>query len=158
MALLDDLAAEFEAYPHNYLDVRIVQVDPPGSIINEDEEVAFRIEVSNSGPLDVNDLSLLVEGMNGTEVQSNGSNTAWLPSFTISGEFFGDVLGHSADEGPVVSPGSTFHFRQSRDFSTPTDLVRVSVAGWRTTFDHFSAGHTPADPLAKDVYRAEVAE
>jgi len=161
MGLLDDFADEIDTYPRTYLDVQIVQVDPSGSNtdINEDEEVSFRIQVSNSGPLDANQVSLLVEGLNGTEVQSNGTNSPWVDKFTISGAFFGNVLGHSSDEGPKVTPGEKFHFRNSRDFPTSTALVRASVAGWQTSFDHFSAGHTTDDDsLAQDIYGSVILE
>ena len=52
--------------------VEIVEVEPPGGLIHEDEEVPFRIQVANDGPLDANQVSLLVEGLNGTKVKSNG--------------------------------------------------------------------------------------
>jgi hypothetical protein len=159
MSLLDDLADEVQAYPHNYLEVEIIDVDPPGNVVNEDEEVSFRIQVSNSGPLDANDLSLLVEGLNGTEVQSNGVNLPWLDSFTISGAFCGNVLAHTANgSGPKVVPGNPFHFRQSRDFASATDLVRVSVAGFDTSFDHVTLGHSREDASAQDTYSAIVFE
>ena len=41
----------------------------------------FRIQVGNNGPLDANQVSLLVEGLNGTKVQSNGLNPAFLDKF-----------------------------------------------------------------------------
>jgi hypothetical protein len=161
MGLLDDLAREFETYPRNYLTIEIVEVDPPGSNpdINEDEEVSFRIQVTNRGPLDANQVSLLVEGRNGTEVKSNGAAAPWGPAFTLPGDYFGDVLGHSHDDsGPKLSPGGKFFFRNSQDFSTPTELLRVSVAGWTTDLNHLSAGHTPADRQARAVFSSTVLE
>jgi len=155
MTILTDLADEFETYPRDFLDVQIIQVDPPGVVINPLETVLFRIQVANSGPLDANQLSLLVEGLNGTLVRSNGVNSPWLSSFTISGAFFGDVLAHSATT-PKVSPGDKFAFQPSTSSSTVRDLVRVSVAGWETDLVHMTSGHTRADTEAKDVYASTV--
>ena len=153
MGLLDDLHDEVNNYAHNYLELSIVQVDPPGDFINEDEDVAFRIQVSNPGPLDVNNLSLLVTGLNGTDVKSNGTNSAYVDSFTISGAFFGNVPAHET----VVSPGPKFHFKTSRDSAAEVALVQVSVANWATTFDHILAS-TPPDPEANGIYGSTVLE
>ena len=74
MGVLDNIYRAIETYPRDYMTVEIVQVEPPGGLVHEDEKVPFRIQVANDGPLDANQVSLLVEGLNGTKVQSNGSN------------------------------------------------------------------------------------
>ncbi|GEK21749.1 hypothetical protein [Cellulomonas xylanilytica] len=155
MTILTDLAEAFETYPRDFLDVQIVQVDPPGAVINAGEEVLFRIQVANSGPLDANQLSLLVEGLNGTLVRSNGVNPQFQSSFTISGAFFGDVPAHSATT-PRVSAGDKFAFRPSTSSTSPRDLVRVSVAGYDSNLDHMTIGHSRADAEANDVYTSTV--
>ena len=74
MGVLDNIYTAVETYPREYMTVEIVQVEPPNGLIHEDDEVPFRIQVANDGPLDANQVSLLVEGLNGTKVQSNGVN------------------------------------------------------------------------------------
>ena len=160
MGVLDNIFTAVKTYPREYMTVEIVQVEPPGGLVHEDEAVPFRIQVGNNGPLDANQVSLLVEGLNGTKVQSNGLNSAFLDKFTISGAFFGDVPGHSngpGDPGPVLTTGDPFHFKQGSD-APARDLVRVSVAGWSSSLDHIFDNHTEADPEAKDVYNAQVFE
>ncbi len=160
MGLLDDLTDAVITYPREYLVVEIVQVEPPGGLVHEDEDVPFRIQVANDGPLDANQVSLLVEGRNGTQVKSNGAGSQYGGSFTISGAFFGNVPAHSNgpnDPGPVVTTGDPFFFKQGSD-APARDLVRVSVAGWSSNFDHMFNNHTVPDPEAKDVYNAQVFE
>ena len=160
MGILDDISTAVTTYPRDYLIVEIVEVDPPGDLINEDEEVSFRIQVANDGPLDANQVSLLVEGLNGTKVKSNGTGAAFGDSFTISGSFFGNVPAHSNgpnDPGPVVTTGNPFKFKQGAD-APARDLVKVSVKGWSSSFDHMFNNHTQADPEANDVYNAQVFE
>ena len=65
MGVLDDISAAVTTYPSDYLVVEIVEVDPPGDVINEDEEVSFRIQVANDGPLDANQVSLLEDATYG---------------------------------------------------------------------------------------------
>jgi hypothetical protein len=160
MGLLDDISNAVKTYPREYLIVEIVQVEPPGGLIHEDEDVPFRIQVANDGPLDANQVSLLVEGLNGTKVKSNGAAAQYGDSFTISGSYFGDVPAHSNgpnDPGPVVSKGNPFMFKQGSD-APARDLVRVSVKGWSSSFDHMFNNHTQADTEAQDVYNAQVYE
>ncbi len=59
--------------------------------------------------------------------------------------------------GPVVTTGDPFHFKQGSD-GAARDLVRVSVAGWSSSFDHMFNNHTDADAEANDVYNAQVFE
>jgi hypothetical protein len=157
MGLLDDIADAVVAYPHDYLEIEIVEVDWPGNVINAGEDVTFRFQVSNSGPLDVNELTLLVEGLNGTEVKANGAAAQWVDSVTTSPSYFGNVPAHSANgAGPVVSPGNKWHFKPTRSSSQVKDLVRVSVAGWETSLNHITSGHSREDALAQDTYSSTV--
>ena len=160
MGVLDDISAAVTTYPRDYLTVEIVEVDPPGDVINEDEEVSFRIQVANDGPLDANQVSLLVEGLNGTKVKNNKDDSEFGDSFTIRGATFGNVPAHSngpGDPGPVVTTGDPFKFKQGAD-APARDLVRVSVKGWSSNWDHLFNNHTQADTEANDVYNAQVFE
>lgn len=157
MGLLDDIADAVEAYPHEYLEIEIVEVDWPGAVIDAGEDVKFRFQVSNSGPLDVNGLTVLVEGLNDTEIKANGAAAQWEDSVTTSPAYFGDVPAHSASgAGPVLSPGIEWHFKPTRSFSQVKDLVKVSVAGWETTLNHITSGHSRGDAQAQDTYSAIV--
>jgi hypothetical protein len=154
--VLEDIEAAFEAYPHEYLTLEIVEVAPPGGVIDENDDVSFRIRVTNSGPLHVNQLSLLVEGLNGTEVKSNGAAAQYDSSFTLSGSWFGDVPAHSSGN-PVVTGGSKFYFRPTIALPLKRELVRVSVAEWDSDgFAHLQNGHTRKDPAAKGTYSSTV--
>jgi hypothetical protein len=157
MGLLDDIADAVEAYPHEYLEIEIVEVDWPGNVIDAGEDVTFRFQVSNSGPLDVNEVTLLVEGLNDTEIKANGAAAQWVDTYTTTAPYFGNVPAHSANgAGPVLSPGNKWHFRPTRSFSQVKDLVKVSVAGWETTLNHITSGHSRADALAQDTYSSIV--
>ena len=141
--------------------VEIVQVEPPGGLIHEDEDVPFRIQVANDGPLDANQVSLLVEGLNGTQVKSNGVRRAtWRPVHHLRRVLRQRACPLERPERPGTGgepPGIPFHFKQGSD-GPARDLVRVSVAGWSSSFDHMFNNHTGADAEAKDVYNAQVFE
>ncbi len=157
MSILVDLEEAIEAYPHEFLTLEIVEVDFPGNAINAGDDVQFRIQVANGGPLDLLELSLLVEGLNGTEVKSNGAAAQWTTSFTFSGiSSLDKIPAHSAND-PYVTTGNKLHFRPGSSSTSVKDLVRVSIAGWDTDFTHMQVSHSRADALAEATYSSTVA-
>jgi hypothetical protein len=156
MSILDDLADAIQAYPRDHLTLEIFGVDAPGStgVIDEDDDVTFDIRVTNTGVLDVKQLSLLVEGLHGTEVKSNGAAAQWASSFTIDGSYFGDIVARNPD---VSVEKYNFHFRPtSPSPSVVKDLVKVSVATWDTDFVHMQNAFSTPAPNANAVYSSTV--
>lgn len=157
MGTLNDINQAVQAYPHEFVEIEIHDVDYPGTGIDVGEDVEFRFRVSNSGLLHVDDLELLVEGLNGTDVKGNGAAAQYATSFTTSAGWFPRVPAHSKEDGPVEFPNTRgFFFKPSRSSTTVTDLVRVSVHNWTSSFDHLFAGHTDADTQANDTYSSTV--
>ncbi len=63
---------------------------------------------------------------------------------------------HHEDDLVTWATGPLF-FKPTRVATTATDLVRVSVAGWSSSWDHVFDNHTEADPNANAVYSHTVA-
>ena len=127
MSMLVDLANAIEAYPHEFINLEIVGVDPPGNTLDEDEDVEFDIHITNTGPLDVLELSLLVEGLNGTEVKWNGAAAQWTNAFTYAGTLHPWTGSRVTPETPLsCCRDSTSSIRGAA--ASATDLVRVSVS------------------------------
>ena len=152
MSVLTDLVREIETYPRDHLKLEIVEVEYSGSSINEEEAVTFRIQATNTGPLDMNQLSLLLEGLPGTLVkEGNGAASPWGDRYRIPGDYFGDVPADS--QATVVSQGSPYTFKATSASSNPRDLIRVSVAGWDAPY----MAHSRKDAAANVVYSSTVA-
>ena len=156
MSILDDLADAIQAYPREHLTLEIFGVDAPGAsgVIDEDDDVTFDIRITNTGVLDVKQLSLLVEGLHGTEVKSNGAAAQWDSFFLLDGSYIGDIVARNPDE---FVEKNNFHFRPTS--ASPTvvkDLVKVSVAGWNTDFVHIQNAYSVAAPNANAVYSSTV--
>ena len=116
----------------------------------------FQFQAVNSGPLDMTDLSFKVEGLNGTLVKSNGAAAQYASSFVTSPGWFPDLPAHH-ENSPVTWPTLPFSFKPTRVSSTSRELVRVSVAGWASSWDHPFDNHTEADEDAKGSYSSTVA-
>jgi hypothetical protein len=155
MSVLDDIKNAVLAYPHDELTIEIIEVAWPGVGIDDEDDCTFRFQVANGGTLNVKNLDLHVQGLNGTQVKANGAAAQWVTSFTTGDSYFGDVPAHQPDN-PIVSAGNKFHFKPTRSSTTITDLVRVSVWNWHSDFDHIFDGHTDADGAASAVYSSAV--
>jgi hypothetical protein len=153
--VLEDLTQAAEDYPHVYLKLEFVEVAFPGNKINKNDDCTFRIKITNSGPLDAKDLTLLVEGLNGTQVKSNGAAATFGSSFPLTATFLGTIPAHNADS-PVVTGGNKFHFKPTNVSSTLEDLVKVSVTGWNFDLNHIEINHSRADPLAESTFSSIV--
>ncbi|NUU16915.1 hypothetical protein HP550_06585 [Cellulomonas humilata] len=154
--VLDDINDAVKDYPTNYLTIEIIDVNWPGVAINDGEEVEFRFQVTNRGPLTMTDLSFKVEGRNGTEIKVSGAAAQWEDWHETRPGWFPDLNAH-AGTTPVTWTGDPFLFRATNAFTTPRELVRVSVAGWQTTWDHMLTNHTEADPDLRGSYSSAVA-
>jgi len=148
--VLADIVDAIETYPQTYLTVEIYDVDPPGSGtgINEQEDVTFKVHVHNSGPLNVDQLTLLIEAQAGaTGVKLHGG-AAFNPSLTSTP--IEQVPAHMRDGDWVDPPDGHFHFQAGAPSGDKIDLVRVSINTWDTEFDHPFKAHSDPAPSVED--------
>jgi len=150
--VLADLQNAIESYPQTHLTVEIYDVNPPGGTVNENDNVTFKVRVSNSGPLDVDALTLLVKGLNGTTVRKH---SATVFTSTITSAVFGRLPAHQPD-APVDTPDDHYHF--TAPSARPlADLVDVSIKDWNAdVLAHLFNSHSDPDPAAHDVYSSAV--
>jgi hypothetical protein len=157
--VLADLVDAIDTYPETYLTVEIYDVDPPGSGtgINAGEDVTFKVHVHNSGPLDVVQLTLLIESRPGADGVKLHGGTAFNPSLISAPIEL--AKGHMADGEWVDPPDGHFHFKAGPPSGSQVELVRVSVNTWDASLNHPLNSHSdPApsveDTLAKTVLKA----
>lgn len=154
MSVLADLQTEIQNYPRDFLTLEVVDVDPAvGANINRGEEVAFRLRVTNRGHLNVRDLGLVVTGLNGTVVKTNGAIAQFGPSFTLPPGYIDDPAGRG---DPVTSGGGPFVFKATSSSAAERDLIRVEVSAWDTDLDHILIGHSDSNSGARATYSAVV--
>ncbi|WP_315094684.1 hypothetical protein [uncultured Cellulomonas sp.] len=156
MTVLDDITTALKDYPSTYVTIEIIDVNWPGAVISDEDEVEFRFQVTNSGPLEMTDLSFKIEGLHGTLVKGNGAAAQYVASWETNAGWFPDLPAHQPNN-PVTWSTLPFMFRPTRPTTTSKELVRVSVAGWQTSWDHPLTNHSEADPDAKGSYSSTVA-
>ena len=154
--LLDNLVEAIETYPQTYLTLEIYQVDPPGTgtAINEGEDVTFKVHVNNSGPLNVNQLTLLIEARSGADGVMLHGGSAFNPSLISTA--IEQVPAHQQAGVWVDPPDGHFHFKAGSAAGSRVDLVRVSVDAWDTDFNHPLVAHSDPVPSHNVVFSANV--
>lgn len=154
--VLSDLLNAIETYPQTYLTVEIYEVKTDGTAINAGDDVTFKVHVHNAGPLNVKNLTLLVEAEQGaTGVKLHGS-TVYKPSLTSA--VIAQVPAHQADGVFQETVEDHFHLQAgSASGDQKVDLVKVSINDWDTDFDHITIAHSDPAPDANDIYSHKIA-
>jgi hypothetical protein len=146
--VLADLVDAIETYPTNYLTLEIYDIDPPGSGtgINEGEDVTFKVHVHNSGPLNVDNLTLLIEALPGADGVKLHGSTVFKSNLTSAA--IAQVPAHMAADTWVETPEGHYHFEAGPHSDGSVDLIRVSIDQWDADLDHPLKAHS--DPVPSD--------
>jgi hypothetical protein len=146
--VLADLVDAIETYPTNYLTLEIYDVDPPGpgTGINEGEDITFKVHVHNSGPLNVDNLTILVEARPGADGVKLHGSTVFSPQLTSM--VIAQVPAHMAADTWVDVPEGHYHFKAGPHSDGEVELVRVSIDQWDADLDHPLKAHS--DPVPSD--------
>ena len=81
MGFFDDFTNALETYPETGVQLEIVAVSFPDSVLNVEETATFRVKVTNTGPLNLTDVSLRIKGLNGATVANNGAASPFVSEF-----------------------------------------------------------------------------
>jgi hypothetical protein len=155
MGFFDDFAGAIESYPDDYVTLEIIEVSVPGNALNEDEIGSYRVQVRNTGPIDMADLTVRIRGLNGVLVKNNGAAAPLVTEVvTVAGQF-PTIKGHNGN-APQENTGSPFGFKAPPNPQPVIDLFEVSVEGWTGVLDHALESHSRSASQVKVTYRDRV--
>jgi hypothetical protein len=151
MGFFDDMTEALKTYPEADVKLEIVEVNFPDSALNATETGTFRVQVSNTGPLVLTNVTLRIKGLNGATVANNGAAAPFVSEFVT--QELPTIAGHGGVEKTVGSP---LKFKAPGSPQPARNLVSVTLEGWNATLDHILIGHS--DPLesVKATFAAEV--
>ena len=138
----EDMTAAVAAYPAASVDLEIVDVDIPGSVINVNERPTFRVKVTNRGPLEMTGVTLRIKGLNGATVKQNGAAAPFVSEFVTSTSQLATIGGHGGEQ---TTNGSPFAFTAPGSAQPNHPLVQVTLEDHNFTLNHILNGHS--DPL-----------
>jgi hypothetical protein len=154
MGFFDDMTAAVAVYPVDDVLIEIVDVDFPDQVLNVNEEATFKVKITNTGPLDLTDVTLRVKGQHGARlkvpvifnpnlpVAKRAAAPAALSQFVD--EVVSDPLGTIAGHGGTQT-SQTFTLKAPGASQVSQTLIKATLEGWNARFDHILNGHS--DPL-----------
>jgi hypothetical protein len=152
MPFLDDFVGAVGSYPGDYVELEIVEVAVPNGALNENESGTFRVRVTNNGPLNMEDVTVRVKGLNGVTVANNGAAAPYVDEFVT--QPLATIYGH----GPsVVTSGGVLKFMAPANAQASADILKATLEGWNGDMAHILLGHSDPRPNGpKGTYAAEV--
>ena len=121
-------------YLRDHVNLDFVQVIAPGTAINKDEQVQFKIRITNNGPLTLENVQLRIKGEQDTLVRQT-SWGAWVGEFNA---------GSLTVNGDGSQESATFYFKPTRVVDPAALLVSANISQWngslRRLLDGYSNG------------------
>jgi len=145
-AFFNDFRAAMHDYPEQFVDLEIVEVDVPGSVLNTGDKGSFRIQLTNNGLLDMTGVSLKVRGLAGTLVKTGGAaDVNYREELTI-GMDRETIVGQG---GVSLTQGSPLRFEAPAGTKPPgTQLFKATIANWNGSLARLLNGHSHEEDVA----------
>ncbi|HZF81777.1 MAG TPA: hypothetical protein VEZ89_18515 [Rubrivivax sp.] len=140
MAFFDDMTTALQAYPVTDVELDIIDVVTPGNVLNVNEVASFRVQVTNRGPLNLNNVTVRVKGQGGATVANNGVGSPFVTEFVT--QVLPMINGHG---GSQLTVGSPLKFKAPAGAQTSRTLVKATLEAWDADLNHILLSHS--DPL-----------
>jgi hypothetical protein len=151
MAFFDDMTSALASYPEADVQLEIVDVTVPGDVLNVSEIANFRVKVTNTGPLNLSNVTLRIKGMNGATVANNGAAAPYVSEFVT--QALPTIGGHG---GSQLTVGSPLKFKAPAGAQVSKNLVKATLEAWDADLDHILLAHSDPLDTVKTTYAAEV--
>lgn len=134
--ILEQISDAVQHYARDYVTVDIYSVNPvssDGDVINEGDEVTFRMRINNSGPLEMINVALLVQAEAGaTGVKKHGassfqSNETTTPKITVPA---------NQPEGTWTELADDYHFLAGQASKDKVELVSARIWYYDGSLDY----------------------
>jgi hypothetical protein len=156
-AFFNDFRNAMHDYPEQFVTLEIVEVDFGGNVINTREEGSFRVQLTNTGLLDMTDVTLKVIGLAGTLVKTGGA-----ADFDFRDEL---TIGMNSDTipgqgGVSLTQGSKLQFRAPTGPKPEgTALFKATIEAWNGSLLRILNTHSHDEPVAPAaIYEDEVVD
>jgi len=147
MDFFDEFKNAVSVYPRDHVNLDFVQVIAPGTTINKDETVQFKIRINNNGPLTLENVQLHIKGEQDTLVRATSSG-AWVSEFNAGAL---TVAGDGSQES------ATFYFKPTKVVDPAAQLVSANISQWNAALGRILNGYSNGTPYPTVNYIHEVA-
>lgn len=148
MTILEQLDNDIRAYPETNVQLEIVEVEFPDSALNEGEVGTFRVRVTNTGLLNLTDVSLRIKGVNGATVADNGLASPFVEEFVTQ-----EIPKVAADGGSELTISTPLRFKapnlRFNEQPGVQTLVEATLKAWDADLNRSFNDHTrPLDTVS----------
>lgn len=151
MGFFNDMANALESYPVDEVNITItdvaIQSGTSGSI-NVNEVWKFKVNVENTGHINMTGVSLHVTGKNGATVSAAAAGP-----FTVGPITTGSL---TVNGGGSQKTGYLYFKAPSTAKPAGTEMVDAHIADFSGNFDHMFSNHTNHSLLPEGSYAAQV--
>ena len=151
MTVITDFANAMDTYPQDEVNITITDVAlQTGTVgpINVGEVWRFKVQLENTGHMNMTSVSLHVQGVNGATV----STAAAGPFATLI------TTGSLNVNGGGSTQKSAYLYFKAPTTAKPagTQLATAHIADYNSNMDHMFTNHTIHSPLPEAAYAAQV--
>lgn len=150
MPVIQELTAELEAYPANYVTLD-VEGWIPGQVVNMNDELNFWLVVRNTGPITLNNVTIKVVGKNGAKVKKSNDPDFETSIYTAT---IDRVKAHNG-EAPPETERMTLK-APARRKPAGTLLIEALIEDWDGDFEHMLYSHTRPSTTANGTWESQV--
>jgi hypothetical protein len=166
MAFFDDMKDELMVYPVNNVLIEIVDFDDPGDVYNVGEEATFKVKVTNTGPLNLTDVTLRIKGQHEARLKRPPIGVPNTPpqresraAITLS-EFVDELVSKALPEvrgGGGTATSETFTLKAPAAPQGSQNLIKATLEAWNANLNYILVDQSePLPDAPKGTYATAV--
>ena len=140
-----------ETYPETNVQLEIVEVTFPDDALNVEEVGSFKVQVTNTGPLNLTNVTLRIKGLNGATVANNNIVAPFVSEFVT-----GAIPRVAAHGGAQLTPRSPLKFKAPSSEQESQNLIKATLEDHDSDMDHILNGHSDPLDTVRATFAAEV--
>jgi hypothetical protein len=147
----DEMTKAAETYAETNVQLEIVEVTFPGDALNVEEFGDFKVQVTNTGPLNLTNVTLRIKGLNGATVADNNVVAPFVSEFVT-----GAIPRVAAHGGSQLTTGSPLKFKTPSSEQESQNLIKAALEDHDLDTDHIMNGHSDPLDTVRATFAAEV--
>jgi hypothetical protein len=157
VAFFDDMLVALEAYPETYVTLEIIDVviEEGEDVVNVNDEATFKVKLTNSGPLNLTDVTVRIDGVHGATVKKEGAAAQFEEDFVYDLTPRPTINGDGGEL--ILPPTQSFHFKAPAEEQDEKTLVKATLERWDGDLSRIMINHSePHRQVPKGTYTAAV--
>ncbi len=145
----EEFKTAVETYPESFVTIEIVDVTLEGDVMSTGDTGGFAVKIVNTGALHMDDVTLIVSGLNGMRVREGLPN-----SYTTQFETSVIERVNAHDTNGTTLRG--YLYEAPADAQPAKNLIKATLGDWNANLEHITIGHSDPLTTVKGLFNSEV--